>query len=153
MSRAARGRGGRSRSDAALRRGVGVHAARESLPRSARARAAARRRLDAGRDDRRVGPHRPAGARVMSRSSALRELDSGHSSGPALDSRAPGRSSARPLGWLAALDPRATHSWPSSTLRVTPAPRAWRLAGVALRADLSCVFGGLLTAGTFAAAF
>ena len=37
--------------------------------------------------------------------------------------------------------------WPAS------APQSLRLAGVALRADLSCLFGGLLTAWTFASGF
>ena len=90
----------------------------------------------------------------MSRSNALEELDD-----PArLDSRAPGAQaparsgvslrSSRPLAWLSALD----RPWPATT-RVTPASQSLRLAGVTLHADLSCVFGGLLTAWTFAAGF
>jgi len=43
-------------------------------------------------------------------------------------------------------------AWPTPA-RAVPGARALRLAGVAVRADLSCVFGALLTAWTFASAF
>src|SRR5688572_22356042 len=40
-----------------------------------------------------------------------------------------------------------------SPLRSVPRARPLRLAGVAVRADISCAFGGLLTAWTFASSF
>jgi Zn-dependent protease len=45
-------------------------------------------------------------------------------------------------------DPAA---WPA-TSRVTSRAREWRVAGVPLRVDVSCLLGGLLVAWTFAAA-
>ena len=85
----------------------------------------------------------------MSRSSALRREP--RPAGPwehvePLDSRAPGRVSTRSSVrlWTARAGGRLSARAPASSMT---------LAGVALRADLSCLFGALLTAWTFASGF